>query len=393
MARLLFALSLVLVPSGELLAQVAATLSATSGPSVSPSPVLVDEDATATITVQATPPTTFGEQNLVSGTESLQYTYVWKRDDEELATHGPTSSNTDSHTFSTDEAEEYDVTCDVSVSGTATYREADGTDHSLTVSASENFSTSLVVAEIQIQGKRCGTSSWVDGPQIAAGGVDNDVHKADIQITVAPVGAAGLPSLSVDLTGGGGGHLPTEWWWPTSYHKKASLSFGDDGTFTHGDTTPISLDVSSEGIFDGTLLSSNKVETSTVRVQVGEIEQSIDISFVAPSLSLTVADPQDLDTWYNVACTLSLSGVPVPGHDLTFGARDVTDSDGTDQASLGESEAESCTLETCIWLDSSDHKYATGTTDSANGQASTRYQLRAYIDSFTLGVADLSVTE
>ena len=168
------------------------------------------------------------------------------------------------------------------------------------------------MVEVKIEGKRSDLDeeSWNTSPTIAAGGLSSyAVHVADIKITVSPTSVPGLSSLTVELTSNGGGHSPTDWWWDAeTYFKKAKLTITDVGEFEHGDTTAITLDLTSASTFSGTLISSNKAETTKVTVASGDdYSKSMDVDFSGGTLTLRVCHKISVAT-KRVPCYLCIYG-------------------------------------------------------------------------------------
>lgn len=316
MARLLFAIALVLVPSGELLAQVTATPSATSGPSVSPSPVLVGENATATITVQATPPAAFGEQNLVAGTASLQCSYTWKRNTEELVSNGPGTSNSDSHTFSTDTSGNYTIHCEVTVSGTADYKDPNNETHTLNLTGTASFNTSLQVDDYQVtvQVKSQVSGAYSSSASIAASGHNSAPHIADVQVTVTDGSGNAVSGKSIT----------------------PSLSGGDGAAGTAA-ALDLSGTTDSNGQVTGTLLSSDRTETATITVtQVAEVSlgtpPTATVSFDWGISNTWTSEPDylELGSGNTETLTLTWNSQALQGHDIRFWITKVHLTDGTE---------------------------------------------------------------
>ena len=296
-----------------------ATISATSGPSVSPDPVLIGDSTTADITVQATPDAAVGQQTLMAGSESLQYRYVWKRGPDTLATHGPTAANSDSHSFSTLTPGSYTISCSVSVTGTADYVDPNGVTHSLNVTGGPtSFSVSLQVDDYQIalevKSQLQQESSYSGSTSIAAGGHNSPPHIADVRVRVmdGQGNALGGRTITSALIGGGGAD-------------------GTAAALTMSGTTD------ANGYALGTLKSSDKKETATVK-----ITKVNGISLGSPPTASVIFDWSITRTWVSEpewielqggnteTITLKWSGADLEGHDIRFWITKVHLADGNE---------------------------------------------------------------
>lgn len=162
-------------------------------------------------------------------------------------------------------------------------------------------------------------ASWqTSGTSICAGGKDSDVHRADVHIVV-PDQAKGQV-LEIKLIGGAGFNPQRDWWDRDGKATPAALSF-DFGTLAPGGTLNTTIGDSPGDLdIEGTLTSSNKVESVTIQVKVANgAAVTTQVDFGAPTYSnnlgdigFTLSDPRDF------AVTVQYNGKPVDQHKLTF---------------------------------------------------------------------------
>ena len=167
--------------------------------------------------------------------------------------------------------------------------------------------------------------------QISAGGVENPVHTAIIGVYSNP--SSYFP-CTVSMEGGTGKEPPVYPYLGRNYklgHKvDAQISLGGH-TYTAGDPQPLVLNVG--GWVRGLLRSSNRVQTATVLIAIGNGPPlPYNVEFAAPTMNLVMPAhlyPQTPDT---VSVTLTLAGPAprsVPGHELLFYVSGLTFKSGT----------------------------------------------------------------
>jgi hypothetical protein len=171
---------------------------------------------------------------------------------------------------------------------------------------STNVSTK-VVGNLHLCTARAGTGDWTEGgTKIAAGGIDTDIHKADVKITYTP-----NTTLEITLDGG------------TGHDTDASLVLNGTTIAPGGD---VEVDTDDNGDIIGTLKSSDTLSAVTITVTDPEatdttVQQSI--QFVPDNYDQSdqwVSDPDDLvaDDSNTETVKFALDNVGLSGHTIGF---------------------------------------------------------------------------
>jgi hypothetical protein len=263
----------------------------------------------------------------------------------------------------------------------------------------------VTVVEVALKTRKKATSSWdTQGTRIATGGLAADIHYADVEIELSPnITLSSTVALDVELTSGSG-YEPTQnqlWWWPASVHKNALLELA--GTQYEYSNTQSPIHISSgTGTQNGTVRSSNKSESTEVKVNFLGAEFRQSIEFATGDFELTLPETYEPYEWSTMSCKRSLDGVPLQGHEVMFYAETIIECDGTSVSTqIGNSQAQSETLELYIWIDqhptpdnwnAGEGLFGNKTTDS-NGNAECMVNLQGYLDSYEIMVVDKNVAE
>lgn len=188
-------------------------------------------------------------------------------------------------------------------------------------------SLNVIVYDVTVEVKcKAGNGSFSSTADIIAGGLDSDPHKADVRIKTIS-----LPSgteVKVSLTGAGDGYEKSAWWGSVD-RVRSEISIGG-GLFEFGGQTPITLTTSSESI-TGTLTSSNKRESTTVKVEIPslKISKTVEVNFVECDFEVSIMDCDSImfNVWSYYVATQKIPGQPnisVEGHDLRVIISEVT---------------------------------------------------------------------
>lgn len=253
--------------------------------------------------------------------------------------------------------------------------------------------------KIELKSKPSGDLAWDNGnTNIAAGGINSAVHKADIEISITPSLDADHP-VQVKLTGAGAGYQPGSWWWSES-QKKAALTLGT-GTFTFGDSTPISITSTTSG----TLISSNVIETTTIEVAAPTLNNfsvTKNVSFVKGDIEIVPANGDAaLNQWHNVTIRRKLGDKPIDGHKLNLVVTKVTlknvDNSTDPKTATAVSATNYDALDEYVQVDPNayiNHAYVELLTGvSPAGIVTQTRVIDIRVTNFELGVADMSVVD
>lgn len=252
-------------------------------------------------------------------------------------------------------------------------------------------------ATVQLSSKRHTKSEWQSsGTTIAAGGIDTDVHKADILI-----GFSGLPSgtrVEVCLLGEGGGCAVQNWAF-TVPAKKAVLTINGQ-TYTHGNANPLVFTSPTE--LQGELLSSNRQEATRVAVAIPSlgIRRSLLVQFVSGQMTVAIATPSEIptNTWHGYSVVHRLDDDVISGHELKLAVTTITyvAEDGTritKTPTIGGSLSECASLANYVQLDPEalfNHDYFCATSGS-EGVTSTMYVVDPRVEDIHITAFDFSV--
>ena len=265
----------------------------------------------------------------------------------------------------------------------------------------------LNVFSLTVKTKKKGATSWdPDGTttEIATGGLATDIHFADVEVEVKPPSliSSSLP-LKISLAGDGDGYEPTtgqQWWWPSSYHKRALMTVGSS-TYEHGvSTSPIEI-TSATGSSTGGLRSGNKVETTTVRAEFAGVSKDKSVKFGRGDFDFDVPTDATPYEWVDMSCARTLGGTPLEGHHLVFLCEEVEQPDSTVVKSVpGDSASASYGLESFVWVGSHPSaSYHTGEGIShevqvdSSGVAASQFNVRGSQKRIEMRVIDLNVAE
>ncbi len=249
---------------------------------------------------------------------------------------------------------------------------------------------------ITVTVKRYGApeSAWSTAKAvIAAGGVDNTVHRCEIKIV--PEGFEAGDPLDVRLVGGAG-HAAGRWPFNTPA-VPAHVQFGLNASLSAGEAITLGADTEHSGV----LRSSNKAETAKLVVSGGGVTKSVDIEFSGGDLKIEIDGEMmfpGVPRAYTV--THTLDDKPIVGHNMKVVVKEVDivnadDEEETLRASLGDDENDSVTLDDYVELDPGaiyDHRYFAGTTDT-EGLTSTLKVVDGRVTGARLEVFDFNVWE
>jgi hypothetical protein len=245
----------------------------------------------------------------------------------------------------------------------------------------------LVIKDVEITVVRRGSSS---GSNLAAGGFDSDPHKGDVTVSYE-VPDTGVPiSISLADAGGGKARSASEWYLDSESPRKAKLTI-DDESFEHGQSTPISTDIYSVGNLTGWLLSSNCVESTTIKASILGLDFTKAVSFVGGTIKYEIPKlPKD--EWVNYNISLVIDDQGIPGHKLKGGAQSLTPEVGEQlQAIIGATKEESYPLQYWVDFENVDQPYLELSTGS-DGTVTGKIKGYQNLNELTVLIYDASIT-
>lgn len=166
------------------------------------------------------------------------------------------------------------------------------------------------VAELEVR-RKGSTANWGGSTNVAAGGKDPDVHKADVRVTATPA-LAGLPVTVLIAEGTGGGKPGT----------------GGAATVT------VAPQTGTDGIASGTFISSNRTEDVRLILKPTDVDYKLDTAVIHQGWARKIGDAWEHEEYFTpgvadpVSLKLELADgpdlVPILGHTVKFYAWRVT---------------------------------------------------------------------